>query len=175
MLPFLRCSLHFPCPRFTINSFASKRSLSSSTVTAYGEAQSPNKSRTSCKELTNTENNILFETKIQRYLDHIAENRDISIEELERYYKPPRRPNQTARNYEAAHTNVVAHLLRSFSLAQLRNIVKLYEIDIPAKLTKRSIAVTIVERGWRWPSLAGMKQEKLDSETICECTFPLIV
>ncbi|KAG6876341.1 hypothetical protein C0992_013305, partial [Termitomyces sp. T32_za158] len=141
-----------------------------------GETQSPKKSTVKNQRTSQTKppkRNLLVETKLQEYLDHIATNQDISIVDLEREYKPSRRPDKTATNYEEEYNKVVSRLVRSFSLTQLRTIANLYEIDIPAKLPKWPTAATIVEHKWKWPSLTGIKQEKRDSEIIRECTFLL--
>ncbi|KAG6889198.1 hypothetical protein C0995_002913 [Termitomyces sp. Mi166 len=170
MSVFLRWSLYFSSSRFAApRSFVSKRSLSFSTVTAYSETTSPKKTRKKKTSDTGTPTrNLLVETKLQEYLDHIATTQDISIVELEREYKPSIRPDKTAPDYEEEYNKVVARLVRSFSLAQLRTIAKLYEVDIPGKLSKWSTAATIVERKWRWPSLISIRQEKKDSEIVSE-------
>ncbi|KAG5734188.1 hypothetical protein E4T56_gene1247 [Termitomyces sp. T112] len=165
-----RWSLYFSsCPRFAPSrASVLKRSLSCSTATAHTETNSIKK--TQKKEKTSPvetpTRNLLVETKLQEYLDHLATTQDISVVDLEREYKPSIRPDKTATDYEEEYKKVVARLVRSFSLSQLRTIAKSYEIDISSKLTKWSTAATIVERQWRWPSLASIKQEKMDSEII---------
>ncbi|KAG6845757.1 hypothetical protein H0H87_003811 [Tephrocybe sp. NHM501043] len=79
---------------------------------------------------------------------------------------------KTEPNYEEEYHKVVERLVRSFSLVQLRNIVKLYEIDNPGKPSKYQAAAMIVEQRWRWPSPTSIRQEKRDAEIIHE-SFPL--
>ncbi|KAG6911886.1 hypothetical protein DXG01_000133 [Tephrocybe rancida] len=169
MSVFIRRSLCFPCPRNTLaRSFLLTPSLSRSATTTSGLNKAPKKTRETEKEIEPPQRNLLVETKLQEYLDHIATTSDISLADFEREYKPFRRPKKTEPKYEEAYNKVVARLVRSFSSIQLRNLVKLYEVNLPGRPSKWQLAEVIVERKWRWPSPTSIKQERRDAETSYE-------
>ncbi|KAG6842572.1 hypothetical protein C0991_000098 [Blastosporella zonata] len=176
MSVLLRRSLCLSCPRSTL-----ARSFSSTPLFLRPEAitngatklKKTRKSKEKDPELTGPPTrNLLEESKLQEFLDNLASKQDISLKDFEREYKPFRRPGKGEPNYENEYNKVVERLLRSFSLVQLRNLVQLYDIDTPGKISKRRAAAMIIEDKWRWPSPTSIRQENSDAETIYE-TFPL--
>ncbi|KAJ4486265.1 hypothetical protein J3R30DRAFT_3697765 [Lentinula aciculospora] len=107
--------------------------------------------------------NLLEESKIQNYLDHIAQtSNSVTLADLTRLrpngYSDPETPE-----YEEEYDSLVDRLCRSFSKKQLYSFLKMLEIEgSRRKSTKTHYAVQIVEDGWGWPSLAKVKARKRD-------------
>ncbi|KAG6832436.1 hypothetical protein H0H92_001482 [Tricholoma furcatifolium] len=176
MSVFLRRSLYCSCTRFatcrpfSLTSFLSRPAANTNTEAK--PTRTRKKKQTADLEPVQPSRNLLIETKVQEYLDHIASVQEISLADLEREYKPSIRPDQAAPEYEEEYNKVVGRLVRSFSIAQLRNIVRSYELHVPAKCPKWDIAAIVVESRWKWPSLTNLKQERRNAETAYE-SFPL--
>ncbi|KAJ3853807.1 hypothetical protein EV368DRAFT_81215 [Lentinula lateritia] len=107
--------------------------------------------------------NLLEESKIQSYLDHIAETGNtVTLADITRL-RPNVHSDPETPEYEEEYNALIDRLCRSFSKKQLYSFVKMLEIEGSRKgSAKRYSAVQIVEDGWNWPSLAKVKARKRD-------------
>ncbi|KAJ3868742.1 hypothetical protein EV359DRAFT_77385 [Lentinula novae-zelandiae] len=107
--------------------------------------------------------NLLEESKIQSYLDHIAETGNtVTLADITRL-RPNVHSDPETPEYEEEYNALIDRLCRSFSKKQLYSFVKMLEIEGSRRgSAKRHSAVQIVEDGWNWPSLAKMKARKRD-------------
>ncbi|KAG5652170.1 hypothetical protein H0H81_006010 [Sphagnurus paluster] len=117
--------------------------------------------------------NLLKETKLQDYLNHIASTSEqVTLADIERY-RPSKYAEPHSPSYEEEYHSLVETLVRSFSLNQLRTFLDMYHLTPPTKRTKWELAVTIVERQWNWPSLTIVKNEKREWTEVVHQSFPL--
>ncbi|KAF5377539.1 hypothetical protein D9615_005313 [Tricholomella constricta] len=129
--------------------------------------------RPSQATIENPPRNLLQETKLQDYLDHIAlTSQDVSLGDIERY-RPARHASVRSPEYEEEYNALVETLVRSFSLNQLRKFLEMYHLSAPQKRNKWELAVAIIERQWNWPSLKIIKQEKREWTESIHQSFPL--
>ncbi|KAF8078516.1 hypothetical protein FPV67DRAFT_1663244 [Lyophyllum atratum] len=117
--------------------------------------------------------NLLQNTKLQEYLDHIASTgQEVTLTDVERY-RPSEHPSPRSPEYEEQYNTLVETLVRSFSLDQLRKFLDMYHLNATPKRNKWEIATAIIERQWCWPSLATMKKRKRDWTEVIHESFPL--
>ncbi|KAF8832436.1 hypothetical protein HHX47_DHR1001927 [Lentinula edodes] len=107
--------------------------------------------------------NLLEESKIQSYLDRIAETGNtVTLADITRL-RPNIHSDPETPEYEEEYNALIDRLCRSFSKKQLYSFVKMLEIEGSRRgSAKRHSAVQIVEDGWNWPSLAKVKARKRD-------------
>ncbi|KAF8898633.1 hypothetical protein BD779DRAFT_1484892 [Infundibulicybe gibba] len=116
--------------------------------------------------------NILEQSKVQEYLDYVAANSTITLDDIERY-RPRDYPQVDGKQYEADYTALLETLVRSFSAKQLQKFVELYGLDPPTKRTKWNYAASIIENRWHWPSLTGIQKQRRDQTEVSHEVFPL--
>lgn len=116
--------------------------------------------------------NLLDESKIQTYLDEIAETSNtVTLTDITRL-RPSGHSNPHTEAYATEHQALVNRLCTSFSMEQLQKFGKMMEIErYPRGKTKDYYAIRIIEGAWKWPSLTEMQEKKRDrSEVDYKCT-----
>ncbi|PFH54572.1 hypothetical protein AMATHDRAFT_131 [Amanita thiersii Skay4041] len=116
--------------------------------------------------------NLLEQTKIQEFLNSVAASKEVTIEDIERH-KPSKHAPSGTTQYESDYNDILDTLLRSFTVKQLKNAHKLYNLTLPKSRTKRDYTSSIIERQWRWPSLSESQKKRKDRTEIVSPTFPL--
>ncbi|KAJ4001041.1 hypothetical protein F5050DRAFT_1727364 [Lentinula boryana] len=118
--------------------------------------------------------NLLEESKIQSYLDHIAETSNtVTLADITRL-QPNDHSDPETPEYEEEYNALVDRLCRSFSKKQLHSFIKMLELEgARRKSSKQHHAVHIIEDGWGWPSLAKVKARKRDWSEVLSQSFPL--
>src|SRR6266576_4605269 len=109
---------------------------------------------------------VLERNKLQEYLNHLeSSSKEPTAEDIERH-RPRRRAPQGTNQYEIEYENLVECLSRSFTVKQLRDAhSKVFGLALPSRHRKRDLAISIIERQWKWPSLSdSMKQRKEQTE-----------
>lgn len=106
--------------------------------------------------------NLLEQSKIEDYLDFVASTKhSVTLADVERC-RPPTHGRPGTPEYEADYTTLLDTLVRSFSQAQLRRFLKLYNVSPPPRPTKWTLAVAIMEKQWNWPSLTKIQRDHRD-------------
>ncbi|KAF8167999.1 hypothetical protein B0H34DRAFT_792659 [Crassisporium funariophilum] len=125
------------------------------------------------KSEDNLSPNLLVESKVQDFLDHIESTKDaITLEDIERH-KPNHYPEPHSPQYEHQYNGLVDSLTRSFSQRQFRLFLNLYGIKLPVKRNNRQFAIAIIEQKWKWPSLSQLKRDKIDWTEVDHRDFPM--
>ncbi|KAJ3879080.1 hypothetical protein F5051DRAFT_326654 [Lentinula edodes] len=165
------------------NSFPSSvPNSSTTTAVSVTSSDAPTKHQKAKKELKSLDatklkgpsRNLLEESKIQSYLDHIAETGNtVTLADITRL-RPNIHSDPETPEYEEEYNALIDRLCRSFSKKQLYSFVKMLEIEGSRRgSAKRHSAVQIVEDGWNWPSLAKVKARKRDWSEVLSQSFPL--
>jgi hypothetical protein len=111
---------------------------------------------------------VLERNKLQDYLDLVKSSKDPTPADIERH-RPPKHAPPGNRQYEIDYEEVVQNLSRSFTVKQLQKAHEFFDLERPRGRSKRDLAVSIIERHWKWPSLSdSMKQRKDRTETIAQ-------
>ncbi|TFK41054.1 hypothetical protein BDQ12DRAFT_678804 [Crucibulum laeve] len=117
--------------------------------------------------------NLLEQSKVQKYLNHLASTKNtLTLEDFEKY-KPKTHSSPATSNYEVEYNALLDTLVRSFSSQQLRQLIRRYGRNLPAKKTKWNLAVTIIEKQWGWPSLTEIQKQQRDWSEVSYQTFLL--
>lgn len=107
--------------------------------------------------------NLLDESKIQTYLDEIAETSNtVTLTDIIRL-RPSGHSNPHTEAYATEHQALVNRLCSSFSMKQLERFGQMMEIERYSRgKTKDDYATRIIEGAWKWPSLTEMQEKKRD-------------
>ncbi|KAF8349973.1 hypothetical protein F5887DRAFT_1223050 [Amanita rubescens] len=116
---------------------------------------------------------VLERNKLQEYLNHIeSSSKEPTAEDIERHKPPSHAPPGTNR-YETEYENLVECLSRSFTVKQLQYAhSEIFNLALPDRHRKRDLAISIIERQWKWPSLLDSMKWKERTEITTQ-TFPL--
>ncbi|KAE9411001.1 hypothetical protein BT96DRAFT_983660 [Gymnopus androsaceus JB14] len=122
-----------------------------------------NSKKASAKKAKVPIRNLLEESKIQSYLDHIAETSNtVTLADVARL-RPSRHSDATTPEYENEYNALVDRLSSSFSKKQLKMFGEMMGVKQNLKgSTKKHYAVRIIEGAWNWPSLTEIQQKKRD-------------
>lgn len=112
---------------------------------------------------------LLEKSPLHDFLDEVESSKDvITLTEIE-YYKPKSVPDPDSPNYETKYNQLVASLIESFTLQQLQEFSKSYNLPTPSKQRKVDYSTAIVEKRWGWPPLSKVKDERGDWTEVSDC------
>jgi hypothetical protein len=108
---------------------------------------------------------VLERNKLQEYLNHLeSSSKEPTAEDVERHKPPSHAPPGTNR-YETEYENLVECLSRSFTVKQLQYAhSEVFNLALPSRHRKRDLAISIIERQWKWPSLLDSTKWKERTE-----------
>jgi hypothetical protein len=107
---------------------------------------------------------VLERNKLEEYLKRIDPSEEPTAEDIERH-KPSKRAPPGTNQYETEYEDLVDCLSRSFTVKQLREAHAIFDLALPSRCRKRDLAISIIERRWKWPSLSdSMKRRKEQTE-----------
>ncbi|KAK2461834.1 hypothetical protein APHAL10511_006297 [Amanita phalloides] len=119
------------------------------------------------------ENTLVLErNKLQEYLKLVASSNELTAEDIERHKPAKHAPPSTSR-YENDFEVLIKILSRSFTVEQLRNAHQLFGLTLPKKRTQRALAISIIERQWKWPSLSDSLEQRRDRTEVVTRSYPL--
>ncbi|KAJ3719814.1 hypothetical protein C8R42DRAFT_671864 [Lentinula raphanica] len=149
-------------------------SATSSGVSSEGNKDIKKPRKNDSKKQKTPSRNLLEESKIQSYLDHIAETSNtVTLADITRL-KPNGHADPETPDYEEEYNALIDRLCRSFSKKQLYSFLSMLEIEgIRRRTAKQNYAVRIIEDGWGWPSLAKVKARKRDWSEVLSQSFPV--
>ncbi|KAM6498206.1 hypothetical protein JOM56_006154 [Amanita muscaria] len=116
--------------------------------------------------------NVLERNKLQEYLTLVASSNELTAEDIE-CHKPAKHAPPGTAQYEHDYENLVKTLSRSFTVKQLKDGHRLFGLELPRKRTKRELAISIIERQWRWPSLSESLKQRRDRTEVIRQSFTL--
>jgi len=120
-----------------------------------------------------TAGRALGPSKTESYLSSLlADGATPTLQDLERL-KPPGHSNPQSRQYAREYSTLLNTLCRSFSHDQLRCFSQQYGLHIGSNQRKMSVAGTIVEKAWRWPSLKELKRAQRDRTEVTSQTLAI--
>jgi len=115
---------------------------------------------------------LLEKSPLHDFLDKVESSKDvISLREIE-YYKPKNIPKPDSPHYEVKYNQLVASLMESFTLQQLQEFSKSYNLTTPSRQRKVDFITAIVEKQWGWSPLAKVKEERGDWTEVSESREP---
>lgn len=122
----------------------------------------PAKRKTRKPKPTLKTESLLEKSPLHDFLNEVETSKDvITLTEIE-YYKPESVPNPDSPNYETKYNQLIASLIESFTLQQLQEFSKSYNLPTPSKQRKVDCITAIIEKRWGWPPLAKVKDERGD-------------
>ncbi|KAF9069149.1 hypothetical protein BDP27DRAFT_1326087 [Rhodocollybia butyracea] len=117
--------------------------------------------------------NLLEDSKIQTYLDHIAETSNtVTLSDIDRI-RPTTHADPDTPEYEEQYNALVDRLCQSFSKKQLLLFLEILGIERRRGSSKRHCAVQIIEGSWGWPSLTEVQEKKRDWSEVQSESLPL--
>jgi acyl-CoA-binding protein len=112
--------------------------------------------------------NPLEDNGIEAYLNILKTTGvEPTVEDLERC-RPLRRYRGLTQQYEEQFEALVDRLCRSFSRSQLRSFCAQYKLEARSNTPKKKLALLIIEKRWKWPSMDDLKRKKMEETKIEE-------
>lgn len=118
---------------------------------------------------SDTRPSVVEDSKLKQYLDHIESTKHkLVLEDIERF-KPDAKIDPRYSSYDQKYRELHRTLIQSFTKAQLRKFLKLYELPLlPTSSSKDTFAEMIMEK-WGWEPLAKVQEERTEWKETTEC------